>query len=1131
MSTWDVFISHASEDKEFIVEPIFLTLKRHGVRVWYDKSTLTLGDRLISKIENGIQNTKYVILVLSKDYFKKEWTLKELEILKKAREKKEIGLIVVWYNISNWDIEVSSDKKELIEYYKDIVPIYFNSDINQLETEILKEIVGESKLNDMITFENKTDENNLSNLPNENSIRNWFHHDDNELEIIWPTELYTYIEKINDFSKKLQSGKKVKNDIYQVDKYKLTNIEIQIIRSAKEDFDNIIDNTKKRIKSLKSFLLLYGADEKIAFHCIYNILCLVHNRLARICQKGEIEVYYDFPYYETRDIVSLYSNPNSSYIGSVKTNFYKPDMLNSLTIFAPIYEIQVLRKKEDQNDRYSPYFLERYLIPQIEYNLILGKITTPLKYSSCCGEQFKFTKFDEMSEDIDITALVKKISYMIYIHNPKIASLDLISKFLEEYITKTIRDFKQPSISPYDLDIKEFVSDLEKECKYYDPYSKEPEICNENRNVIGHIVKSVSEKNMPVILTGNYGMGKSTIAKYLLVQLIEKNIFPIFVDLKSKNLESMISKQLEYFTLDTISCIFELIKFDGDKEALLSCFLELFKQRNVVLIFDALDESVQSETNQSIKDFLKIIITSESPVYLSCREEFKPFMTEYKKALSSQGIYKKHLHIKLEEWQEKQWNAYQSNLLNKPEFYSKEFQVRELFDAIKNDNYGGIPRRPLFLKMLSRLKLQNDFPSIVENDDNYKLSDLLTTNRSEIYYKYLKWQLLTDIHKHEEVQKLENVILDTEMVEGLFELLTDIAINEYKQYLAGEKQRLIDISQINNLAKKYIKKYSFLTDDFIRTILTRTSVFAILRRAKNTFFTFSHQSFMEYLVAYRLSRSIFEGKPKCDKVWGLYQSYEVSEHFSYEVERVCVANWLKYNDTERDLKLKDILPIVEKSRNKSLVKAFKKTIVYTYKKLEIGLLSYNHLDTNSERFEEALFYIGRFKLKDDELLSSLEEIIKNREKYDVLYYRTASLSLSQAKESTYDCDKYVSLQLKEKRKGNTGVYDNNMKVQKQYYGYSEKVLKLTKGNIDKFIKSDKNERYVIANDILTYVSVRIAILDELLQGDKELNDLKKFLLEIRIKSEELSNKSLSEVCDNIEKVFFNKNKNNKKRKS
>jgi hypothetical protein len=41
MMEWDVFISHASEDKDDFVRHLADHLRRSGLRVWFDEFTLT----------------------------------------------------------------------------------------------------------------------------------------------------------------------------------------------------------------------------------------------------------------------------------------------------------------------------------------------------------------------------------------------------------------------------------------------------------------------------------------------------------------------------------------------------------------------------------------------------------------------------------------------------------------------------------------------------------------------------------------------------------------------------------------------------------------------------------------------------------------------------------------------------------------------------------------------------------------------------------------------------------------------------------------------------------------------------------------------------------------------------------
>lgn len=46
---FDVFVSHASEDKDAIVHPLAHALEGHGLEVWYDESVLRVVRQLASK--------------------------------------------------------------------------------------------------------------------------------------------------------------------------------------------------------------------------------------------------------------------------------------------------------------------------------------------------------------------------------------------------------------------------------------------------------------------------------------------------------------------------------------------------------------------------------------------------------------------------------------------------------------------------------------------------------------------------------------------------------------------------------------------------------------------------------------------------------------------------------------------------------------------------------------------------------------------------------------------------------------------------------------------------------------------------------------------------------------------------
>jgi TIR domain len=76
---WDVFVSHASEDKDAVVRPLVSALRERGLRVWYDEFELRLGDSLRRRIDQGIARSAFGVVVLSPAFFAKGWPNYELD--------------------------------------------------------------------------------------------------------------------------------------------------------------------------------------------------------------------------------------------------------------------------------------------------------------------------------------------------------------------------------------------------------------------------------------------------------------------------------------------------------------------------------------------------------------------------------------------------------------------------------------------------------------------------------------------------------------------------------------------------------------------------------------------------------------------------------------------------------------------------------------------------------------------------------------------------------------------------------------------------------------------------------------------------------------------------------------------
>lgn len=97
---YDVFISHASEDKEPFVDSLVEALLQRGVKVWYDRKILTWGRSIRQNIDLGLRQSKFAIIVLSEFYIQKYWTQKEFNALFSLGSQLGEFLLPIWHNIT-----------------------------------------------------------------------------------------------------------------------------------------------------------------------------------------------------------------------------------------------------------------------------------------------------------------------------------------------------------------------------------------------------------------------------------------------------------------------------------------------------------------------------------------------------------------------------------------------------------------------------------------------------------------------------------------------------------------------------------------------------------------------------------------------------------------------------------------------------------------------------------------------------------------------------------------------------------------------------------------------------------------------------------------------------------------------
>jgi hypothetical protein len=96
----DVFVCHASEDKEAVVRPLAEALQRLGYAVWYDEFVLKAGDSLRRRIDHGLSASRYGVVVLSTSFFQKNWPQYELDgLVQRENDGGAKVIIPIWHGV------------------------------------------------------------------------------------------------------------------------------------------------------------------------------------------------------------------------------------------------------------------------------------------------------------------------------------------------------------------------------------------------------------------------------------------------------------------------------------------------------------------------------------------------------------------------------------------------------------------------------------------------------------------------------------------------------------------------------------------------------------------------------------------------------------------------------------------------------------------------------------------------------------------------------------------------------------------------------------------------------------------------------------------------------------------------
>jgi TIR domain len=122
----DVFVSHASEDKQAVARPLADALVERGLTVWFDEYELVLGDSLRGRIDDGLARSTIGVVILSHAFFAKPWPRRELDGLTARLISGENNVIVpIWHDLT---------EQELLRYSPPLADLLAGSSADGIET-------------------------------------------------------------------------------------------------------------------------------------------------------------------------------------------------------------------------------------------------------------------------------------------------------------------------------------------------------------------------------------------------------------------------------------------------------------------------------------------------------------------------------------------------------------------------------------------------------------------------------------------------------------------------------------------------------------------------------------------------------------------------------------------------------------------------------------------------------------------------------------------------------------------------------------------------------------------------------------------------------------------------------------
>ena len=365
------------------------------------------------------------------------------------------------------------------------------------------------------------------------------------------------------------------------------------------------------------------------------------------------------------------------------------------------------------------------------------------------------------------------------------------------------------------------------------------------------------------IISG-FGFGKTSLLLNIFKMLQHKEISAIFVPIAQLPEKSF--QNTDFFCRAILNILYnkvysksaqvqyfgeEFIDFEQQEETIVEPMVKDFKEmlmskNDIVFLFDGLDENYLAYTHKGLKQIFTCIQTFQLPCFFSVREEFwYDKQGNFQLALGEDTIRK----IFLKEWNDQAIVLFVEQYLHA--FSHAPFVKKHLSKFITlikkgayQKYYGDIPKRPLFLNMLTQDVIKGN---------------LQKRNLAQLYENYLQVKFRLDLERaFEENTELQSIKLlseedATKVLRKIFAVLTQVSSIMMINSETHEAILISDTTEekIEQMVRLLKEKTFSITEILLNSVLIPIHK----RETFNDFrVKFAHKSFQEYFTA----RYLFE---------------------------------------------------------------------------------------------------------------------------------------------------------------------------------------------------------------------------------------------------------------------------------